>query len=288
MNRLYDDRRCLLGEGPLWHPERNQLFWFDILGRRMLTRLDGRQVDWSFDEFSSAAGWIDRDRLLVASETGLWVMDLTSGARDRVTALEADNPVTRSNDGRADPWGGFWIGTMGKKAEAGAGSIWRYYRGELRRLYPNISISNAISFTPDRRFACFADTAHGRSIWRVALDPSERLAERRSGTLHQPQRANDLNPDGAVFDAEGQLWIAEWGASRVACYGPDGAFRRAVAVGARHTSCPAFGGMDLATLYVTSAQLDLPDAVLVAEPANGCTFAADPGVSGLPEYQVIL
>lgn len=286
MNRLYDDRRCLLGEGPLWHPERNQLFWFDILGRRMLTRLDGRQVDWSFDEFSSAAGWIDRDRLLVASETGLWVMDLTSGARDRVTALEADNPVTRSNDGRADPWGGFWIGTMGKKAEAGAGSIWRYYRGELRRLYPNISISNAISFTPDRRFACFADTAR-QIVWRVALGALDGWPKGDPEPFID-QSANGLNPDGAVFDAEGQLWIAEWGASRVACYGPDGAFRRAVAVGARHASCPAFGGMDLATLYVTSARLDLSDAVLVAEPANGCTFAADPGVRGLPEYQVIL
>lgn len=286
MSQLFDNRPCLLGEGPLWHPERGQLFWFDILGRRMLSRDGDRQIDWAFDDYCSAAGWVDRDRLLVASESALWVMDLASGERDRVTGLEADNPLTRSNDGRADPWGGFWIGTMGKKAEAEAGSIWRYYRGELRRLYPNISISNAINFTADHRFACFADTAR-QMVWRVALDPLNGWPKGDPETFID-HSANGLNPDGAVFDAEGQLWIAEWGASRVACYGPDGAFRRAVAVGARHASCPAFGGMDLATLYVTSAKLDLSDAVLAAEPANGCTFAADPGVCGLPEYQVIL
>lgn len=286
MSHLFDNRPCLLGEGPLWHPERNQLFWFDILSRRMLSRDGDQQLDWTFDEFFSAAGWIDRDRLLVASESALWVMDLASGARDRVTGLEADNPLTRSNDGRADPWGGFWIGTMGKKAEAGAGSIWRYYRGELRRLYPEISISNAISFTPDRRFACFADTAR-RIVWRVALDPLNGWPKGDPEPFID-QSVKGLNPDGAVFDAEGQLWVAEWGASRVACYGPDGAFRRAVAVDARHASCPAFGGKDLVTLYVTSARLDLSDTVLAAEPANGCTYAADPGVRGLPEYQVIL
>ncbi|MCX8507290.1 MAG: SMP-30/gluconolactonase/LRE family protein [Rhodobacteraceae bacterium] len=286
MSQLFDNRPCLLGEGPLWHPERGQLFWFDILNRRMFSRDGDRQLDWSFDDYCSAAGWIDRDRLLVASESALWVMDLDSGARDRVTGLEADNPLTRSNDGRADPWGGFWIGTMGKKAEAGAGSIWRYYRGELRRLYPGISITNAISFSPDRRFACFADTAR-QKVWRVALDPLHGWPKGEA-EIFIDHAAHGLNPDGAVFDSEGQLWIAEWGASRVACYGPDGAFRRAVTVGGRHASCPAFGGADLATLYVTSARLDLSAAVLAAEPDNGCTFATDPGVRGLPDDQVIL
>ena len=102
-------------------------------------------------------GWIDEDRLLVASETALWVMDLESGDRDHVTALEADNPVTRSNDGRADPWGGFWIGTMGKAAEPGRSAIWRYYRGEMRRLFPGLTITSQIylSFRLSKRNSIF-------------------------------------------------------------------------------------------------------------------------------------
>lgn len=286
MSQIYDDRPCQLGEGPLWHPERQELFWFDILGRTLMSRGQTGPRIWAFDELTSAAGWIDRDRLLVASESALWVMDLESGARDRVTALEADNPITRSNDGRADPWGGFWIGTMGKHAEKEAGAIWRYYRGEMRRLFPSITISNAISFSPDHRFGFFADTAR-QIVWKVALDPLHGWP-RGEVELFLDLSGTDRNPDGAVFDADGTLWLAEWGSSRVAAYGPDGAFLRAVTVGGRHSSCPAFGGVDFSTLFVTTARVDLSEEILATEPQNGCVFAAEPGVRGLPEHRVIL
>jgi sugar lactone lactonase YvrE len=286
MSRIYDDRPCLLGEGALWHPGLKQLFWFDILGRKLLSRDAYGPKDWPLPEMFSAAGWVDEDRLLVASETALWVMDLASGDLDRVTALEGGNPMTRSNDGRADPWGGFWIGTMGKKAEPGMGSIWRYYHGELRRLYDKISITNAISFTPDHRHAHFADTAR-QTVWRVGLDALNGWPKGEP-EVFVDQRAQGLSPDGAVCDAGGNLWIAEWGASRVAAYAPDGSFLRAVSVGGRHASCPAFGGDDYGTLYVTTARQDLSEAVLAEEPQNGCVFAAEAGATGLPEYRVIL
>ena len=94
-----------------------------------------RKHFWQFDEHVSAAGWIDHDRLLIASETRLFSFNLATQAQQTVVALEAKDPRTRSNDGRADPWGGFWIGTMGKQAEAGLGGIYRYYQGTLRPLY---------------------------------------------------------------------------------------------------------------------------------------------------------
>ncbi len=133
---IHDDRPCELGEGPLWHPERNQLFWFDILSQRLLTRTAEGPLAWAFPHRVSAAGWVDRDRLLIASEVALSLFDLATGQATPVVSLEADTPATRSNDGRADPQGGFWIGTMGKRAEPGAGAIYRFYRGSCGGYIP--------------------------------------------------------------------------------------------------------------------------------------------------------
>lgn len=167
---VFDQRRCELGEGAFWHPVREQFFWFDILGKALLSRVGDQELRWDFGEFVSAAGWIDRDTLIIASETALWRFEIETGARERIVPLSADLDHLRSNDGRADPWGGFWIGTMGKSAETGAGSIWRLWRGELRELFPGISITNAICFDAARELAYFADTSLG-TVWSQALDP---------------------------------------------------------------------------------------------------------------------
>lgn len=284
--RLYDPRPCILGEGPLWHPVRKQLFWFDILGKRLLTRQGETAQEWPFDGHVSAAGWTGPDSLLIASETALSLFDLRSGKQEIVQGLEADNPATRSNDGRADPWGGFWIGTMGKGLEPGAGAIYRFYRGELRRVFGAITIPNAISFSPDGHWLYFTDTPT-RQIHRQALRPADGWPDHRAPEIFIDLRAEELNPDGAVVDAQGGLWSAQWGAARVARYDAQGQFDRAVALPARQSSCPAFGGADLTQLFVTSAQDGLdPEA-----PDEGRTFTADlsaTGLSGQAEHRVLL
>ncbi len=283
--RLYDATPCTLGEGPLWHPEREQLFWFDIIGRRLYSRDGGTTRHWQFAEHVSAAGWIDRDHLLIASERALFRFALETGARLDLAALEADKPGNRSNDGRADPQGGFWIGTMDKAAAAGEGAIYRFYRGELRRLFGPLSIPNAISFAPDGRTACFGDTAIGK-VWRVTLDAEGWPAG--APELYLDLAPDGLNPDGAVFDAAGRFWVAQWGAGRVAAYAPAGDFLRAVAVPAPHSSCPAFGGPGLATLFCTTARQGLGAAGLAAAPQSGMTFAGDAATSGQAEHRVLL
>ena len=278
---IYDARACQLGEGPLWHPERQQLFWFDILGKRLMSRDGDTALAWEFDEYVSAAGWIDRDTLMIASQSALLRFDIPSGDHEVILPLEADNGLTRSNDGRADPAGGFWIGTMGIEAEPGAGAIYRYYRGALEVLFPEISISNSICFAPDGRHAYYADTPT-RQIMVQALD-------REGWPAGKPEvfvdlRDEGLNPDGSVVDSAGGLWNAQWGAGRVACYDSDGRFNRAIAISGRQTTCPAFGGANLEKMFVTSAAEGLSSP----EDHQGTTFETRPGIAGQAESRVIL
>ncbi|MCG7623825.1 SMP-30/gluconolactonase/LRE family protein [Epibacterium sp. Ofav1-8] len=277
---VFSSHRCTLGEGPLWHPERQQLFWFDILGKRLITVEDTEDRIWQFEECVSAAGWLDHDALLIASETGLWRFDLRSQERDLICALEADNPLTRSNDGRADPWGGFWIGTMGFNAEPGAGAIYRFYRGELRKLVPHVTISNAICFAPDASCAYYADTKAGR-IMRQPLAAADGWPEGEPDVFVDAS-GEDFGVDGAVVDRSGHLWNAQWGAGRVACYSPEGALLETVQVSTPQCSCPAFGGADLSTLFITTA------AEGVDDPNAGQTYCALTGAIGQYEHKVIL
>jgi sugar lactone lactonase YvrE len=282
---VFDDRACSLGEGPLWHPERQQLYWFDILGKRLLTRDASGPSDWAFDRHVSAAGWIDRDTLLIATDTDLIQFDVNTGAQAHVIALEADNPITRCNDGRADPQGGFWIGTMGTSAQTGAGSLYRYYKGEMRQLAQDLTIPNSTCFAPDGQTAFFADTQQ-RLVWKISLDadgwPDGDWA------VFLDHRASGLNPDGAVVDAQGRFWCAEWGASRVACYDPSGVFVSAIDLPVPQPSCPAFGGADRSTLFVTTARQGDPVDAEDASALSGQTLCVPVPTRGQAEHRVVL
>lgn len=284
---ILDCRRCDLGEGPFWHPERGQLFWFDIVNAKLLSITDAGPEEWTFPEMVSAAGWVNRDEMVIACESGLLLFNLANGRRKPLATISAGQPATRSNDGRADRQGGFWWGTMGKRGgdDPGKGAIWRYWRGQVRRLFPGWTIPNSICFAPDGSTAFFSDTLTHR-VLQVALDAN-------GWPVGEPRVFLDLSgeglmPDGAVVDAAGVLWLAQWGAARVAAYGPDGQFLRAVPVGAPHASCPAFGGPDLTTLYVTTAREGMTAAALEAHPDAGKTFAVEGVAKGLPEPRVIL
>lgn len=286
MSKVYDDTVCSLGEGPLWHPTRGQLYWFDIHGSALHTSENGAHRSWAFDENVSAAGWSDDTHLLVASETRLFRFDVETGASEDVCGLEADNPETRSNDGRADPWGGFWIGTMAKHEGTPDGTFYRYYKGELRPLYDGITIPNACCFSPDRAFAYFCDTIDNK-VKRVALDPAD------GWPAAEPEVWLDLSGqpwgvDGAVIDADGNFWNAQWNGWRVACYGPDGTFLREVKVGGAHSSCPAFGGADLTTLFVTTAGGRVTDEDRAKSADQGKVFFQEEVARGQAEHRVIL
>lgn len=276
-----------LGEGPLWHPLREELLWFDIpKGVLYAATADGdMRGEWSFGEAASACGWVDETRLIVATASGLRSFDLASGEGVELVSMEADNPVTRSNDGRIGPDGSFWIGTMGNRLERRAGAYYRYAKGTLTQLFDEVTVPNATCFSPDGSLAYLADTAR-QLIWRWALD--ENGAPKGDKEVHINLREEGLNPDGAVCDAEGYLWSAQWGASRMARYDPKGALDRVIELPVSQPTCPAFGGPDLKTLFITSARENLSGEALEAQPDAGRIIAIDVDVAGILENKAVI
>jgi sugar lactone lactonase YvrE len=278
---------CTLGEGPLWHPLRQRLFWFDIpAGKLISTNAEGGQHrEWLFGEPASAAGWVDKDTLLVATASGLQKFDIKLGSWETLVSLEKDNPVTRSNDGRTAPDGSFWIGTMGRNLEHNAGAYYRYHKGRLERIVSPVSIPNSTCFSPDGKIAYLADTAR-RLIWRWQLGESG--APIGAKEVHIDLRQSKAIPDGSVVDSEGYLWNAQWGGWRIVRYDPNGREDRVISLPVQQPTCPAFGGPDLTRLYITSAREGLSDEQLAKQPDAGRTIAIDLEIAGLPEYQAQL
>jgi sugar lactone lactonase YvrE len=277
-----------LGEGPLWHDERGELFWCSILAGE-LNVCDGAGNNhriFPFGEAVSAAAIVDRRTLVIATASGLKRFDIDSGAREALCAFPQARTPVRSNDGRAGPGGAFWIGTMSRSADPAAGSLYRFAGGVLGEKRHGMSIPNAICFSPKGDWAYFSDTPE-QSIMRWRLDPDS------GDTIGEPQvfidlRSENLMPDGAVTDDEGCIWNAQWGAGRVARYDPNGRFVDAVTVPAAQVTCPAFGGTDMKTLFVTSAWQGMNAAARRIEPRAGAVFAVEVPVAGRPEHRVDL
>lgn len=264
---------CELGEGPTYDRFTDTAWWFDIVNSKLCEHAFGtgitKQHDLPFA--ASALARVDEAHQLVFTERGLYLRDVASGGLSLHYVIEADNPVTRSNDARVHPSGAFWLGTMGWKLEKEAGSIYWYYKGELRLLFDKITISNAICFSPDGTVGYFADTAVC-TVWRVALDPLTGWPVAEPTVFLEDYPAG--NPDGAVVDAQGNFWVALWGGSQVAGYAPDGSFLRSISVPASQPTCPVFVGQDAGQMLVTSAWGGVDEAARQEQQA-GATFIID-------------
>ncbi len=279
---------CELGEGPGWDAARGEVRWMDILkselhranadgSRHRMTRLERR---------TSYAALTTNDDYLLVAENSLSRLDSETNESRDFLPFEADNPLTRSNDARVDTHGSLWLSSMGLNAEPGAGSLYRLHRGELTCLLSGLSIPNAICFSPDSNYAYYTDTPTGRMMrWRLEADGWPRRAA--AGGFEAPEPWTDLRdagggPDGAVVDSEGCLWIALWGAGRVARLNPQGREIAHVTLPVIQPSCPLFGGSDLGTLYITTAQ----EGLQTPGESDGSLFAIDlsaHGIRGLEE-----
>lgn len=286
--RLLIDSQCALGEGPVWHDERQQLFWLDINNRQLFAAsAEGEiQNSWSFEEIMAAIAIVDRETLVLVGETGLKRLDLGSGALTHLIDIERDVPTNRGNDSRVHPSGAFWIGTMVKEEGPKDGAVYHYLDGKLEKIIANAAIPNATCFSPDGRTAYWTDTPTQRILkCETDAQTGKPIGE---WTLFADVSEHRGYPDGAVVDSEGFIWNARWGGSCVIRYAPDGTIDRIVEVPVSQVTCPAFGGPELKRLFITTANKTMTPEQLADERVAGGIFFIDLDVAGLPESRIKL
>lgn len=279
---------CMLGEGPTYDPHTGTAWWFDILGRKLVEYALASDTVKVHDlpVMGSVLARVDDDRQVIATETGLHLRHRSTGELELITPIEADNAANRSNDGRVHPCGALWFGTMGKEAEKHAGAIYHVARGKVTTLFPNITIPNAICFSPDGAIAYFTDTMSDK-LMRVAIDPATALPT-GSPEIFFDHRGGDGGIDGAVCDRDGMIWNARWGAGCIDGYSAHGERVVSLKVPASQSSCPAFVGPEGDRLMVTTAREGLSAEALAADPEAGSTFLLDHPVKGRFEPDYIL
>jgi sugar lactone lactonase YvrE len=279
-----------LGEGPSWDAATGTLIWVDILAGRV-HRLDphagsdralavGQAVGHAI---ARAAGG-----LVLGLREGVALLDAEAAAAPDGTAVspvllapapEGDRAM-RLNDGKCDPQGRLWAGTMALVPSPGRGELVRVDPdGMLTRHLDGLTIANGIGWSPDGRTMYFVDSAPG-AIDAFAFEPRAGTITERRPFARVPG-AEGL-PDGLAVAADGSLFVAIWGGSEIRRYRPDGTLAERIVVPAGQPSSCCFGGSDLEDLYVTSAREGLSADELRRQPHAGDLFVLRPGVPGLP------
>ncbi len=276
----------ILGEVPLWCARSQRLWWVDVRrpalqsyhpasGRHTAQRLHPALV-------TGAIALREQGGFLLAAATGLHVFDPDSGQApvciaDPVRGAEG----MRLNDGKCDRRGRFWVGSMHDTRREPLGTLYRLDPdGRCTAMLDGFVLPNAICFSPDDRTMYFADTHH-QMVWAFDYDiAAGSIANRRvfKDWTHQQGR-----PDGATVDAEGYVWNCMVATGQLVRLAPDGRVDRVIQLPVTHPTCPAFGGEDLRTLFITSHSQRFTPQQQAAEPLAGALLSLDVGVRGLPE-----
>jgi len=279
-----------LGESPLWHPDEGVLYWVDIPGRRLHCWDPARAAHrhWDLESETGCCAPVMGGGLLLAMRDGLWRFDPSDGRRKRLAEPPYDPATERFNDGKADPQGRFWAGTIYDPRDAPKAALYRFENGQLDRVAGDITTSNGLAWSPDGGTMYWADT-QAHEIRAFDFDPQDgSLSRRRVFAAFPPKAAGqDLagyggRPDGATVDREGAYWVAMYEGQRLLRLSPDGALLREIALPVRCPTMPCFGGPDLRTLYVTTAREKRPAEELAAQPLAGCVLSLRVDVPGLP------
>lgn len=273
--------QAALGEGPIWIPEEQALYWLDIMAPAIYRYVPetGDRRSWTTQGSIGCIAPREGGGFVAGMGDGIWFLDLEPGKSESIARPEQDRSGNRMNDGKCDAAGRFWVGSM-HLAE-------REPRGALYRLDPDLSahrlddgyvITNGPAFSPDGRTLYHTDTLE-RTIYAFDLAADGSLSQRRPFVQIPKDQGY---PDGMTVDSEGGLWVAHFGGARVTRFMADGRPERVVELPASNVTSCAFGGPDLDVLYVTTATKGIDPEFLQTQPLAGGLFELSVGVQGLP------
>ena len=293
--RLAVASASLVGESPVWHPREQVLYYCDIAGHR-LQRFDPKSGDlrhWEFDtDVASLAPKVDGS-LLLAMRTGIFRFDPQSGERRLLAKAPYDPKTERFNDGKCDPQGRFWVGTIYEPRDPPLAGLYCYTRRRLTLRRDGITNSNGLAWSPNGRTMYWSDTKTA-TIFAFDFDPATGELDRRrvfiSFPVKQPGASLETyggRPDGAAMDVEGCYWASMFEGQRLLRISPEGEVMQELELPVRCSTMACFGGPDLKTLYITTARENRPAAELAEQPWAGCVLTVDVDVAGLPANMAV-
>lgn len=271
-----------LGEGPLWSPTEQRLYWVDILAPAV-HRFDpatGQDESRPLSRLIGAVALRGSGGLVALTQNGLERLDFATGRLEPIVDPEGDVPDNRFNDAKCDRAGRLWAGTMRLDSSTGHGALYRFDPdGSVTRVASGFTVSNGLDWSPDERTLYFVDSAESR-VYAYDFDPAR--GEIRNRRVLIETDCEEGRPDGLTVDAEGGIWCAMWDGWAIRRYTPDGRLDRIVRLPVPRPSSCIFGGEGLATLYITTGRIRLSARHLAEAPLSGSLFAFRPGVRGLP------
>ncbi len=287
------DQPMLLGECPTWHAIESALYWVDIDGLTVnrLHPASGKYTTWKMGYEPSAIAPDINNQLIVSLRNGLVRLKTTDGTITELTPAPYDPNITRFNDGRVDPAGRFWVGTLYEPRDKPAAEMYVFEHDRLRRAWSGgMTNSNGLAWSPDGRTMYHVDTTTHR-IDSYDFDPATGTPSnhRTIRIFASDKNAPDYGgrPDGAAMDSEGGYWVAMYEGACVLRLSPNGDILQKIELPALCPTAVAFGGPDLKTLYVTSASKGRSDQEKAKYPLTGMVMGVRVDVPGhpQPEYQ---
>ncbi|EXG83185.1 SMP-30/gluconolactonase/LRE family protein [Saccharibacillus sacchari] len=278
------DYRATLGEGPCWLEDKQALMWVDIEGKQLRFYYpgDGREEVYELPERAGAAvGFSDR-KVVLALESGFAYYDLDT--RETTPIHDPENREdNRFNDGKCDAAGRFWAGTMSLVGKDKQGGFYCLDRDlSVRHIFGDVSTSNGLGWSPDGTVMYYIDTGTRKvQAFEFDVDAGTLGAERTVVSFEHEEGW----PDGMTVDADGNLWIAHYGGSRVSKWDPVAGLKlEEIMLPAQNVTSCAFGGTDYRELYITTAADGVSDEDRAKLPLTGALFVCRPGAQGQPMH----
>jgi Gluconolactonase len=275
------DERNELGEGPVWDERLQELLWVDIEGCQLhrYRPSDGRKLQVQTEKKISAAVPAEDGTWLVALADGFYRLNLETGSIALIARTEEETATNRLNDGKCDPAGRFWAGTISSWQNRN-GHLYTLEDGHLTKQLSEIGCSNGLAWTADGTVMYYIDTFENY-VYAFDYDIATGEISNKRTVITFPE--GEGSPDGMSIDSEGMLWVGHWGGWQIGRWNPlTGEKLAAIPIPVRNVTSCAFGGENLDELYITTARQGNDEEQLSKQPLAGALFRVKLDVKGLP------